>query len=268
MGGPSRVALVTGASGGIGRAIAERLAQDGLEVYGTSRRVPSDHPGPSGIHMLSLDVTSGPSIEACVGDLWARAGRIDVLVNNAGYLVTGAVEEVAVEEAKAEFETNFFGVVSFTFSVNDGSLTSSVATVTITITNVNDAPIAFSQSLTNAEDAPLSQGDTSAPWPVWCRFPSGAFTTPASSRWKRSPRRCEKSSARSESGSPSSSRAPSRRPSTPRIERPARSRPMRLVAPVSRRRCGSSRRTLRDRRSWRTKWRGSSIPARRRFATR
>jgi len=111
MGGRSRVALVTGASGGIGRAIAERLAQDGLEVYGTSRRVPSDHPGPASIHMLPLDVTSGQSVQACVGDLWARAGRIDVLVNNAGYLVTGAVEEVAVEEAKAELETNFFGVV-------------------------------------------------------------------------------------------------------------------------------------------------------------
>src|SRR5439155_143074 len=51
--------------------------------------------------------------------------------------------------------TNFFGTVSFTFSVNDGSLTSAVATVTITITNVNDAPVAFGQNMTNAEDTPL-----------------------------------------------------------------------------------------------------------------
>ena len=107
----SRVALVTGASSGIGRAIAQRLARDGLEVYGTSRKVPSDHPGPSGIHMLPLDVTSDMSVQACVEGLWARTGRIDVLVNCAGYLMVGAVEEFAPEEARALFETNFFGVV-------------------------------------------------------------------------------------------------------------------------------------------------------------
>ncbi len=117
MSGTSRVALVTGASSGIGRAIAERLARDGLEVYGTSRKVPSDGPGPAGIPMLALDVTSDPSVQACVDGLWARTGRIDVLVNNAGYLMVGAVEELALEEAKAVFETNFFGVVRMILAV-------------------------------------------------------------------------------------------------------------------------------------------------------
>jgi len=67
--------------------------------------------------MLSLDVTSDQSVQACVEGLWARTGRIDVLVNNAGYLMVGAVEEFALEEAKALFETNFFGVVRMILAV-------------------------------------------------------------------------------------------------------------------------------------------------------
>jgi len=61
--------------------------------------------------MLELDVTSSASVRACVAAILAQTGRIDVLVNNAGYLASGAVEEVSLEEVKAEFETNFFGAV-------------------------------------------------------------------------------------------------------------------------------------------------------------
>jgi NAD(P)-dependent dehydrogenase (short-subunit alcohol dehydrogenase family) len=103
----AKVALVTGASSGIGRAIAERLAGDGLRVFGTSRKVAEAAAG--GIEMLALDVCSDESVRTCIAALIERAGRIDVLVNNAGYLLSGAVEETTIEEAKAQVETNFFG---------------------------------------------------------------------------------------------------------------------------------------------------------------
>ena len=102
----TRVALVTGASSGIGRAIAQQLAADGFQVFGTSRKA---HAPQDGIEMMALDVGSDDSVQACVRQLLERTGRIDVLVNNAGYLLGGAVEETTVEEGKAQFETNFFG---------------------------------------------------------------------------------------------------------------------------------------------------------------
>jgi len=103
-----KVVLVTGASSGIGAAIAARLARDGHVVFGTWRT-----PGPpsaAGVEMLELDVCSNESVRACVGGLLQKTGRIDVLVNNAGYLLAGAIEEATLEAAKAQFETNFFGV--------------------------------------------------------------------------------------------------------------------------------------------------------------
>ena len=104
------VALVTGASTGIGRAIATRLVEDGFEVYGTSRKVETSGAAPP-FQRLELDVTSDASVRACLDQVLAMAGRIDVLVNNAGYLVSGAVEEVPLTEAHAQLETNFFGAV-------------------------------------------------------------------------------------------------------------------------------------------------------------
>jgi NAD(P)-dependent dehydrogenase (short-subunit alcohol dehydrogenase family) len=101
--------LVTGASSGIGAAVVARLARDGHRVVGTSRK-----PGPKnpdGSAMLELDVTSDASVEACARAFLETAGRIDVLINNAGYLQSGAVEEVTLDQAHAQFETNFFGVV-------------------------------------------------------------------------------------------------------------------------------------------------------------
>ncbi len=86
-----QVALVTGASSGIGKATAERLASAGYKVYGTSRR----GSGASGqpFDMLSLDVTHDASVEAAVKDLLGREGRIDLLVNNAGFGVAPAAAE-------------------------------------------------------------------------------------------------------------------------------------------------------------------------------
>jgi NAD(P)-dependent dehydrogenase (short-subunit alcohol dehydrogenase family) len=101
-----RVALVTGATSGIGRAIAERLAADGLRVIGTAR---GDVALPSRVERVTLDVGDAASVDRCMAEVLARTGRIDVLVNNAGYLQAGAVEEVSIDAAKAQFETNFFG---------------------------------------------------------------------------------------------------------------------------------------------------------------
>ncbi|MBW8732736.1 MAG: SDR family NAD(P)-dependent oxidoreductase [Asticcacaulis sp.] len=84
------VALVTGASSGIGASAARRLVQAGYIVYGASRSMPDDQ---SGIVALKLDVTDAASVEACIAEIMRRSGRIDVLVNNAGYGVIGAIEE-------------------------------------------------------------------------------------------------------------------------------------------------------------------------------
>ncbi|MET2529481.1 oxidoreductase [Ralstonia pseudosolanacearum] len=104
------IALVTGASSGIGKATAERLSKAGYKVYGTSRReAPA---GGQPFAMLSLDVTSDASVEAAVAELIRREGRIDLLVNNAGFgLAPGGAEESSIGQAQSIFDTNFFGVV-------------------------------------------------------------------------------------------------------------------------------------------------------------
>ena len=104
-----KVVLVTGASSGLGRATAVMLAGQGHRVFGTSRR-PSSGVLP-GVEMLVLDVREDASVDEAVRGVLNRAGRIDVLVNNAGYLLSGAIEETTIEEAKAQFDTNFFGAV-------------------------------------------------------------------------------------------------------------------------------------------------------------
>ncbi len=101
--------LVTGASSGIGAAIVARLAKDGHRVVGTSRKGGAQNP--DGTEMLPLDVTSDLAAQTCMRSFLERQGRIDVLINNAGYLQSGAVEEVSIDEAHAQFETNYFGVV-------------------------------------------------------------------------------------------------------------------------------------------------------------
>jgi NAD(P)-dependent dehydrogenase (short-subunit alcohol dehydrogenase family) len=104
-----KVVLITGASGGFGRLMALLLASHDYTVFGTSRRAT---PGSTGIFtMLPLDVRDDASARACVEQVIARAGRIDVLINNAGYGFSGALEEANMEEVKALFETNFFGTV-------------------------------------------------------------------------------------------------------------------------------------------------------------
>src|ERR1700674_5294039 len=110
------IALVTGASSGIGEATAKRLATAGYKVYGTSRR--GAQPGQRSFAMLPLDVTSDESVEAAVRELIRLEGRIDLLVNNAGFGVAPAgAEESSIDQAKAIFETNFFGLIRMTRAV-------------------------------------------------------------------------------------------------------------------------------------------------------
>src|SRR5436309_9683728 len=112
----NKTALVTGASSGIGEATAERLAMAGYKVYGTSRR--GALAGNRTFEMLALDVTSDESVEAAVGEVLRRAGRIDLLVNNAGFGVAPAgAEESSIEQARSIFDTNFFGIVRMTRAV-------------------------------------------------------------------------------------------------------------------------------------------------------
>jgi NAD(P)-dependent dehydrogenase (short-subunit alcohol dehydrogenase family) len=112
----AKIALVTGASSGIGEATAERLAQAGYKVFGTSRR--GAQAGTRSFEMLPLDVTSEESVQAAVGEVMRREGRIDLLVNNAGFGVAPAgAEESSLDQARAIFETNFFGLVRMTRAV-------------------------------------------------------------------------------------------------------------------------------------------------------
>jgi NAD(P)-dependent dehydrogenase (short-subunit alcohol dehydrogenase family) len=111
-----KIALVTGASSGIGEATAERLAKAGYKVYGTSRR--GARAEKRSFEMLALDVTSDKSVEAAVNEVMRRDGRIDLLVNNAGFGVAPAgAEESSIDQARSIFETNFFGLIRMTRAV-------------------------------------------------------------------------------------------------------------------------------------------------------
>jgi len=112
----NKVALVTGASSGIGEATALQLSKAGYKVYGTSRR--GGKAAQRAFEMLPLDVTSDESVDAAVGEVIRLEGRIDLLVNNAGFSVAPAgAEESSIEQAQAIFDTNFFGTVRMTRAV-------------------------------------------------------------------------------------------------------------------------------------------------------
>lgn len=113
-----KVIILTGASSGIGYQTAELLAQQGHIVYGAARRVEKMAPLEAlGVRLLQLDITLEDSINKAVAQVIAEEGRIDVLVNNAGYGSYGAIEDVAIEEARRQFEVNLFGLATLTKAV-------------------------------------------------------------------------------------------------------------------------------------------------------
>jgi len=118
------VAVVTGSSSGIGYETALTLARNGFSTYATMR-----NPAKAGeiqsiaskenlpINVKQLDVTSDESVKNAIKQIVSEAGRIDVLVNNAGYGLTGAFEDLSIDEIKTQYETNFFGVIRVTQAV-------------------------------------------------------------------------------------------------------------------------------------------------------
>ena len=117
----SKVVLITGCSSGIGRATALHLAKRGYTVYATARRRETlSELEAAGCRTLSLDVCDESSMKAAVAAIEATHGAVDVLVNNAGYSQSGAVESVPIERVRAQFETNVFGLVRLTQLVLPG----------------------------------------------------------------------------------------------------------------------------------------------------
>ena len=118
---PSGPILITGSSSGIGRSSALALHAAGRTVYATARRLDSIKDlADQGIRTLALDVTDEESMTTAVAAIEAESGPIAVLINNAGYGLYGAVEQVPMDDIRRQFETNFFGLVRLTQLVLPG----------------------------------------------------------------------------------------------------------------------------------------------------
>jgi NAD(P)-dependent dehydrogenase (short-subunit alcohol dehydrogenase family) len=112
---PSKAVLITGCSSGIGEATARRLAASDWTVYASARRVEAIvHLKDAGCRTLALDVTDEESMRAAVEQVEREAGAVGVLINNAGYSQSGAIETVPLEAVRRQFETNVFGLVRLT----------------------------------------------------------------------------------------------------------------------------------------------------------
>ena len=116
-----KVAVVTGSSSGIGYATSLMLARKGFYTYASARNIDKSASLESianteklPLKLIQLDVTDDSSVNEAVEKIVSEKGRIDVLVNNAGYALFGAFENLSLDEIKAQFETNFFGVIRVT----------------------------------------------------------------------------------------------------------------------------------------------------------
>ena len=113
-----KVIIVTGASSGIGKATALQLIKEGHIVYGAARRVHKMHDlEVAGGYAVEMDVTNHQQIKIAIDKIIAVQGRIDVLVNNAGFAIWGAVEDTSYEDARRQFEVNIFGLAEVTKAV-------------------------------------------------------------------------------------------------------------------------------------------------------
>jgi NAD(P)-dependent dehydrogenase (short-subunit alcohol dehydrogenase family) len=116
---PRHVVLITGASSGIGRATAELLGDKGHRVFGGVRAAATTR-ALTGVDLVPLDVRDEASVKSCVEGVRSRAGRIDVLINNAGINLVGAIEETSISQAQALFDTNVIGVLRMIQAVLPG----------------------------------------------------------------------------------------------------------------------------------------------------
>ncbi|WP_370298823.1 oxidoreductase, partial [Pontibacterium sp.] len=114
----AKVILITGASAGMGKATAKKLIGEGHIVYGAARRINKMADiAELGGHIIEMDVTDEEQITTGVNRILSEQGRIDVLINNAGYSVYGSVEDVSQEDARRQFDVNFFGAAFLTQKV-------------------------------------------------------------------------------------------------------------------------------------------------------
>ena len=110
----ARVAVITGGSSGIGLHAARALRSRGLNVYELSRRAENAEPG---VTHLQADVTDEAQVDAAVAEVLRREGRIDILINNAGFGISGAIEFTPTQEARRQFDVNFFGMMNINRAV-------------------------------------------------------------------------------------------------------------------------------------------------------
>ena len=113
-----KVILITGASSGIGKTTAIKLIKEGHIVYGAARRKNKmDDIVKVGGHSIEMDITNEKQVDSCVQQIIDKEGRIDVLINNAGYAIYGSVEDVTIDDARRQFEVNIFGLALITQKV-------------------------------------------------------------------------------------------------------------------------------------------------------
>ncbi|MBY5313055.1 SDR family NAD(P)-dependent oxidoreductase [Rhizobium leguminosarum] len=112
----TKTVLITGASSGFGLMLANKLHSQGFTVIGTSRE-PEKYAGKVPFKLLRLDIDDDASIQAFPGELFQQVRQLDVLVNNAGYMLTGLAEETPLDLARKQFETNFWGTVKVTNAI-------------------------------------------------------------------------------------------------------------------------------------------------------
>lgn len=108
--------FITGATTGIGLSIANKLYGNGFKVFGTTR-FPDKYVNKFPFELLELDVTSQDSVDKCINLLFSKIEVLDILINNAGNMLSGNVEEITIEQAKQQFETNFWGTVKLTKAI-------------------------------------------------------------------------------------------------------------------------------------------------------
>jgi short-subunit dehydrogenase len=180
-----RTALVTGASSGIGHAVAEALAGRGFRVIGTSRDPESIEPGSrlAAVEYLPLDLEDRASIEACA----AAAGEVDVLVNNAGESQVGALEELPEAAVRRLFELNVFGPVRLTQLLAPGMRERGYGRVVMMGSMLGSFPLAFRSSYGASKAAVKAFADGArfelSPFGVWVTtVEPGAINTGISAR--------------------------------------------------------------------------------------